>query len=501
MKKTLVSFLLAGIVAWMGTANAQTQTIAVGNGTDSATTAAMNTVYKGSITHTLYLGSELNPNGTISVANPVNIYSVSFFHCPTSSAGNWNHHIRVYLTNVSRNSFSNSTDFEALADSCWRGGTNLDLGSAPRGWVDINLSMPYTYTGGNLMVTIIVDSAATGNGHYFRCHNTNDNKRLSYYPGDGSHCPTINDIGNYSCTSVSTQRADIKFTYMPVTPATLPYTTNFSDNADNLKWCSKYLTPDQAVWWIPWSYGTPEKLYCGANIAYLYNTDFEESVLCWRTLQLDNSDSIKVQFNLLVGGEGVPDDYDDECYDFLSVFFMPNSFTDMHQACAQKDLPDGLLGNSIEYGFVDGNYEWLRFGNDSVIENYKLNHRNELVTATFRNRWTGQKGHLVFVWRNDNSDGNGDAVKIENLSVTGVGGTSALHNATATDLSVYPNPTKDVLNISGVEKDTELRIYDISGKVVLQQTASGNTAINVENLDKGVYVIAAGTNKVKFVKQ
>ena len=81
------------------------------------------------------------------------------------------------------------------------------------------------------------------------------------------------------------------------------------------------------------------------------------------------------------------------------------------------------------------------------------------------------------------------------------GGGEGLATAQATELSIYPNPAKDQLHVNGVEANTIIRIYDMTGKVVMQQTATENTIINVSELNRGVYVVRAGSSKVKFVKE
>jgi hypothetical protein len=73
--------------------------------------------------------------------------------------------------------------------------------------------------------------------------------------------------------------------------------------------------------------------------------------------------------------------------------------------------------------------------------------------------------------------------------------------AQAAELSVYPNPAKDELHVNGVENGTMLLVYDMTGKIVAQQTATENTVINASGLNKGVYVVAAGERKIKFVKE
>lgn len=65
-------------------------------------------------------------------------------------------------------------------------------------------------------------------------------------------------------------------------------------------------------------------------------------------------------------------------------------------------------------------------------------------------------------------------------------------------LSVYPNPTTDVLNIEGVDNEM-ISIYDATGRLVLQQIYNEN--LDVSTLAKGVYAVKTGIGIVKFVKE
>ncbi len=58
-------------------------------------------------------------------------------------------------------------------------------------------------------------------------------------------------------------------------------------------------------------------------------------------------------------------------------------------------------------------------------------------------------------------------------------------------LKLYPNPVQDVLNIDNQSGDeiTGISIYDITGKIVLQETKSGLNKINLGRLPKGNYIV------------
>ncbi len=75
-------------------------------------------------------------------------------------------------------------------------------------------------------------------------------------------------------------------------------------------------------------------------------------------------------------------------------------------------------------------------------------------------------------------------------------------------LLLYPNPAQNELNISGNYGDVYARIFDITGKLLVNRTIPGNGKIDISHLKSGVYLIkifSARENKLlfedKFVKQ
>jgi len=86
------------------------------------------------------------------------------------------------------------------------------------------------------------------------------------------------------------------------------------------------------------------------------------------------------------------------------------------------------------------------------------------------------------------------AVKIsETLAVTDV---------KKNNISVYPNPAVDVINISNVSSKTKFEIYSVGGQLVNQGTTDGK--VNVSKLTKGVYILSLESNgeksQTKFIK-
>ena len=73
-------------------------------------------------------------------------------------------------------------------------------------------------------------------------------------------------------------------------------------------------------------------------------------------------------------------------------------------------------------------------------------------------------------------------------------------------VSIYPNPVKDILNLS-LSENTNIEsyeIYDLLGKKVISEKTTENK-INVNQLNKGIYLLKAFTNEAiftnKFIKE
>jgi hypothetical protein len=80
----------------------------------------------------------------------------------------------------------------------------------------------------------------------------------------------------------------------------------------------------------------------------------------------------------------------------------------------------------------------------------------------------------------------------------------------ANELNLYPNPTSNIINIDyslNSNADVNITIYDLSGRIVDSQFASGSTGnnrkrIDVTELQPGLYILELIANqKDKIVKR
>ncbi len=92
---------------------------------------------------------------------------------------------------------------------------------------------------------------------------------------------------------------------------------------------------------------------------------------------------------------------------------------------------------------------------------------------------------------------------ISYLKVTGTGDkTTDVENVSSSDFSIFPNPVQKTFQVSGLNRISELYIYNLVGKRVYYKTSvSSGDDIDISNLPTGIYVLRIGNEEIKLVKQ
>ncbi len=70
------------------------------------------------------------------------------------------------------------------------------------------------------------------------------------------------------------------------------------------------------------------------------------------------------------------------------------------------------------------------------------------------------------------------------------------------NISLFPNPTSDIVTITMSAPSANLRIYDIQGKLVAEQKVVSGSEVSLNEFQTGVYlfeVISEGNRTVKRV--
>jgi len=73
---------------------------------------------------------------------------------------------------------------------------------------------------------------------------------------------------------------------------------------------------------------------------------------------------------------------------------------------------------------------------------------------------------------------------------------SVQESAIQNSIRIWPNPASNTVNITGVEMNSEITIYSVLGKVVLQQKLNSN-AINISSLSNGLYFLQIGNSSTE----
>lgn len=150
---------------------------------------------------------------------------------------------------------------------------------------------------------------------------------------------------------------------------------------------------------------------------------------------------------------------------------------------------------------LESDQSWLNLGfqklsqktNSSILIN---GNGDSKITMTAETNNTGLS-------RTANVSVTGDSGVSSSTIIVTQTGTLGIHESSTFVMTLYPNPTSDVLNIQSQEKILKAEIYDFTGKLVLQ-TPVLDKVININTLSKGTYLIKLYTEKgivnSKFIK-
>ena len=193
----------------------------IGTGTNTSSLYPVSTNYNYSLTQQVYLAEEIETEGLI--------YTISFYYNYSSPLSLPN--IKLFLKNVTRNSFANSDDIEPLTtdDLVWTG----TLSASEAGWVHIDLENPFLYDGvSNLLVGVWDDTEGKLNSNYvFRTTNCNLYRCIYWY--NDSNTPNPYNTSSFSNNkSYTYYRNNIQIGIVPLScpkPVNLQATLSPSD--------------------------------------------------------------------------------------------------------------------------------------------------------------------------------------------------------------------------------------------------------------------------------
>ena len=196
----------------------------IGNGTATNSYFPSYSTYDNSLTQQIFLARELAGLGQIT-----NIKI-------NTSGGSVTRYYDIYLANVSDSSVS-SWIAPGQQTLVWSGNVNY----VANGWVNFDLTVPFTYTGGNLLVTIHDNTGSWSSGNTGLVHNLPNGRLSRYMYRDGTPYNVDNPAVDGTGTAVSVRNNMIFSGYactneMSTCAAPPAIVTGYNPNGATINW-------------------------------------------------------------------------------------------------------------------------------------------------------------------------------------------------------------------------------------------------------------------------
>lgn len=161
------------------------------------------------------------------------------------------------------------------------------------------------------------------------------------------------------------------------------------------------------------------------------------------------------------------------------------SFKYKHPRFGTTAAVDGIL--KVEYSVDNGDYK--------LLDSYELKTSEQFCQAYTKSidqdvipEGKNFKLKITGTWV------SGDFyIVVDDLEITQSAPTLATNSVSKNQISIYPNPVQNVININGNKNLTKLLITDISGKVV-KSIDNPSASTDVSTLNKGNYIVSIISN-------
>lgn len=103
-----------------------------------------------------------------------------------------------------------------------------------------------------------------------------------------------------------------------------------------------------------------------------------------------------------------------------------------------------------------------------------------------------ETGKMTILQKNGTKVGNYQKILFATSSHT------SLEENKELQIFVFPNPVSHTLNIQGVDENTSLEVYNLTGKSLIKDKG---TELDVTSLTQGTYILRINNKYVKFIKK
>lgn len=236
------------------------------------------------------------------------------------------------------------------------------------------------------------------------------------------------------------------------------------------------------------------------NTAHLYVNGYLETSIQFPNLDYSNSDDVYIGKRNVVSSRNYHGNLDEmgiwsralnECeVRSLVSFYDVNDF--------EFDVVNNGNGEMevINLGSTPDSFQWYECFNGSPVA---ISGEN---SSTYESNSSNGFYAVEVSFSNPNCSNLSECFEMQTLSVED----SGIDKYKNIDFAVYPNPTTKYLNVDiqseNTGHETQFKIIDITGKLVLEGNLDDKNQINIESLNKGTYFIKLSNynETLKFVK-
>ena len=112
-------------------------------------------------------------------------------------------------------------------------------------------------------------------------------------------------------------------------------------------------------------------------------------------------------------------------------------------------------------------------------------------------KWVFTEENLQLIDKDGNVLATEPIAEVKKITFSISNSETTTENVAINSIVVYPNPTQDILHITGVTPQT-LRVFDLQGRLLI---IDNSTQVNVSHLNTGTYLLQVGTQVIRFIKQ
>jgi hypothetical protein len=213
---------------------------------------------------------------------------------------------------------------------------------------------------------------------------------------------------------------------------------------------------------------------------------------------LNLADGINILSSSISLPNGIPDEFSNNNSSLLNITKTPEFDTNT----IELELLTDDYGNETTWIFEDENGNIISQGgpyNDNITINETFNINNNTCYTFTINDSVGDGiccSYGIGSYSLQTDDGTviiqgGDFGNSETTNL-GINNNLSLNQFTLNEVSIYPNPVNDIINVETTVENLNLELFDISGKLVA--TSEGKQMI-VSHISRGVYLLKINTNR------